>query len=76
MYAIVEFVNCQLFNNANKALKKIVAPFFTGCISSDNNLEVIGSIRSNGKKKLSTRTTAENEKAYSPGHSLCTECGK
>ena len=29
-----------------------------------------------GRKKLSTRTTAENEKAFSPGHSLCSECGK
>ena len=28
------------------------------------------------KKKLSMRTTAENEKAHSPGHSLCSECGK
>jgi hypothetical protein len=36
----------------------------------------MGSVRSNGKKKLSTRTTAENEKAFSPGHSLCSECGK
>ena len=29
-----------------------------------------------GRKKLSTRTTAETEKAFSPGHSLCSECGK
>ena len=54
---------------------KHLAILIAGSIVSDVR-DFVGSYRSNGKKKLSSRTTAENEKAYSPGHSLCTECGK